>query len=172
VVTWNPTIKAAITTGGNPLTLEIGDYLEFHLPEGWGSQQVYVYLENPGGNIRLDIFSLQVASGKKHKASGSIPIPANWSGWQVIDVTADELARGFRLEADQVSEAIFLRGIKSEPDSSRNWPWDQGVTLIHQWSRQNAAEINFNTADLVPFSNRSLTVLDDQGDTVLIKVNP
>jgi hypothetical protein len=172
VVTWNPTIKAAITTGGNPLTLETGDYLEFHLPEGWGSQQVYVYLENPGGNIRLDIFSLQVASGKKHKASGSIPIPANWSGWQVIDVTADELARGFRLEADQVSEAIFLRGIKSEPDSSRNWPWDQGVTLIHQWSRQNAAEINFNTADLVPFSNRSLTVLDDQGDTVLIKVNP
>jgi hypothetical protein len=66
-----------------------------------------------------------------------------------------------------------LRGIKTASDSLLNWPWEQGMTLVHKRSDPDvpATEINFNTADLVPYSNWSLTVVDDQGDTVLIKVN-
>jgi hypothetical protein len=173
VVTWNPTIKATVTTGGNPLALKTGDRIEFYVPEHWASQHVYVYLENPGRGTNLNISALQVEAGTKHKIFGSISIPANWSGWQAIDITADELLPGFSLDAAQVPNAIFLRGIKSDPDSSLHWPWDQGVTLVPQLSHPDvpAAEINFNTADLVPYANWSLTVVDDQGDTVLIKVN-
>jgi hypothetical protein len=173
VVTWNPTIKAGVTIGGNPLSLEKGDHLEFQVPEGWTSQHVYIYLENPGGATRLSISRLSVADGEKPKVVDQINIPAKWSGWQAIDIAGEELANGFRLSMGRISSMIFLRGIKSDPDSSLNWPWDQGLTLIPQLSKLNApaTEINFNTTNLVPYSNWSLTVVDDQGDTVLLKVN-
>ncbi|HSK88876.1 MAG TPA: hypothetical protein VK880_10985 [Anaerolineales bacterium] len=171
VVTWNPTIEAGATKGGDPLALKTGDRLEFSFPEHWTSPRVYIYLENPGGDTRLDIFSLRIEEGDK--ISERVSIPANWSGWQAIDLTADELAHGFRLEPGQASNAIFLRGIRSDRDALLNWPWDQGVTLVHQRFDPDipAREISFDTADLVPYSNWSLTIVDDQGDTVLIKVN-
>lgn len=171
VVTWNSTIDAGVTKGGDPLALKTGDRLEFSFPEHWTSQLVYVYLENAGGDTRLNLSPLQMEAG--NKTFESISIPANWSGWQAIDITADEVAHGFRLESGQVSKAILLRGIKSDPDALLNWPWDQGVTLVHQRFDPDvpAREINFDTADLVPYSNWSLTVVDDRGDTVLIKVN-
>lgn len=171
VVTWNPTIEAGVTKGGNPLALTTGDRLEFSFPEHWTSQSVYIYLENPGGAAGLEVSPLRVEGG--NKTVERVSIPANWSGWQAIDVSAEEFARGFRLETGQVSKAIFLRGIQSDPDSPLHWPWDQGVTLIHQRSDPAvpATEINFDPANLVPDSNWSLTVVDDQGDTVLIKVN-
>jgi hypothetical protein len=173
VVTWNPTIKATVTTGGNPFALEGGDRLEFHLPEDWTSGQIYIYLENPGGEARLGIAPLPREDGESPEIIKRISIPANASGWQAIDVTAEELVDGFSLDASQLSNAIYLRGIRSDPDSSRNWPWDEGLTLIQQRSGSDAevVEINFNTANLVPYSNWSLDVVDDQGDTVLIKVN-
>jgi hypothetical protein len=173
VVTWNPTIKATVTTGGNPLALETGDRLEFYIPEDWTSQQLYVYLENPGGDTQLGISPLQMVDGEKPKIVEHISIPANWSGWQAVDIAADELVHGFSLDAAQVSHAIYLRGIKSDPNSSRNWPWDQDVTLVYQpsGSDADATEINFNIANLIPYANWALTVVDDQGDTVLIKVN-
>ncbi|HJR79978.1 MAG TPA: hypothetical protein VJ821_07895 [Anaerolineales bacterium] len=173
VVTWNPTIQAAVTTGGSPLALETGDLIEFHVPEGWGSQVVYIYLENSGGNTRLNIFPLDVETEGKPKSVERISIPGNWSGWQAIDITAEELAHGFSLDAAQVSNAIYVRGIKSDPGSLRNWPWDQGVTLFHRRSGSDAeaTEINFHTDGLIPYSDWSLTVVDDRGDTVLLKIN-
>src|SRR5215211_4628577 len=66
-VTWNPTIKATVTTGGNPLTLDRGDRLEFHIPEDWTSERVYVYLENPGEESRLGISPLRIESEEKPK---------------------------------------------------------------------------------------------------------
>jgi hypothetical protein len=173
VVTWNPTIQATLTKGGNPLTLENGERLEFQVPEDWASPWVYIYLENPGGDARLDVSPLSTEDGEKPKIVERISIPANWSGWQAIDITADELARGFHLDGAQVSGTIFLRGIKSDLDSVLNWPWDQGLILIPEISDPDVQgnEINFNTANLVPYSNWSLTVVDDQGDTVLLKVN-
>jgi hypothetical protein len=59
VVTWNPTIHATVTTGGNPLTLRRGDHLEFYIPDDRTSQQVYIYLENAGDQARLAISPLQ-----------------------------------------------------------------------------------------------------------------
>ncbi len=173
VVTWNPTIKATVTTGGTPLALEKGNQLDFYIPDDWNSPRVYVYLENPGGDTRIAISPLQTENNKKPKPVERISIPANWAGWQEIDITAEELAPGFNLSAPKVSNAIFLRGIRSDPNSSLNWPWDQGLTLISQPSGKDASatEIHFNTSNLVPYSNWSMTVIDDQGDTVLIKVN-
>lgn len=173
VVTWNPTIKATVTTGGNPLTLERGERIEFYIPEGWNSGQVYVYLENPGRDVRLGISPLQTEANEKPKNVERLSVPGGWSGWLAIDITAQELARGFRLSGAQVSDQIFLRGIRSDPDSARNWPWDQGLTLVHRRSDSDAelTEINFNTANLVPYPDWSLTVLADRGDTVLLKVN-
>jgi hypothetical protein len=173
VVTWNPTIKAGVTTGGNPLTLEKGDQLDFHIPDDWNSPQVYVYLENSGRDTRLAISPLRPEDGKKPKAVERISIPANWAGWQEIDITAEGLAGGFSLSTPQSSNAIFLRGVRSEPDSSLNWPWDQGLTLTLQGSGQetSATEIHFNASSLVPYSNWPMTVIDDRGDTVLLRVN-
>jgi hypothetical protein len=162
-----------VTTGGTPLALEKGNQLDFYIPDDWNSPRVYVYLENPGGDTRIAISPLQTEDNKKPKPVERISIPANWAGWQEIDITAEELAPGFNLSAPKVSNAIVLRGIRSDPDSSLNWPWDQGLTLISQPSGKDASatEIHFNTSNLVPYSNWSMTVIDDQGDTVLIKVN-
>lgn len=173
VVTWNPTIRASVTTGGNPLVLESGKPLEFYVPGDWTSGRIYIYLENAGEETRLNLSALQSEDGEKHKILERLSIPADWSGWQVIDITPEEIAQGFALEAAQGSNGIFLRGIRSDPDSPLNWPWDQGLTLIQRPSNPDAeaTEINFNTAGLVPYSNWSLTVIQDQGDTVLLKVN-
>lgn len=173
VVTWNPTIRASVTTGGNPLVLESGKTLEFHFPEDWTSQQIYIYLENTGAETRLTLSPLQAETNEKPKVLERISIPADWSGWQAIDITREEFAHGFSLRAVRGSNAVFLRGIKSDPDSLLNWPWDQGLKLIHRRSDPDVpvTEIDFNTAGIVPDSIWSLTVVDDQGDTVLIKVN-
>ena len=172
VVTWNPTIQSTSVGGGSPLALDRRDRLEFHFPEGWASSYLYVYVENPGEDTRLNIFPLQIEGGEKPKVLERIPVPDNWSGWQAIDITAEELAHGFGLGVPEASRSIFLRGVKADPDSLRNWPWDQGVTLVHQEKGQetSATEIRFETASLFPNSNLPLTVVDDQGDTVLIKI--
>ena len=173
VVTWNPTIRASVTTGGNPLVVESGKPLEFYIPADWTSQQLYIYLENAGGETRLNLSALPSEDAEKRQILERIAIPANWSGWKAIDITADEVARGFTLEAVRGSNEIFLRGIKSDPDSPRNWPWDEGLTLVQQPSNPDveASEINFNTASLVPYSDWSLTVVEDQGDTLLAKLD-
>lgn len=173
VVTWNPTIRASVTTGGNPLVLESGKPLEFYIPGEWTSQQLYIYLENAGRETKLNLSALPSEDTEKRKILKRIAIPANWSGWNAIDITADEVARGFTLEAARGSNEIFLRGIKSDPDAPRNWPWDEGLTLVQRPSNPDleATEINFNTASLIPYSAWSLTVVEDQGDTVLVKVD-
>jgi hypothetical protein len=172
IVTWNPTIQTTSVGGGSPLALDKGDRLEFHFPKGWASSHIHVYVENPGEDTRLNISALQVKGGQKQKVLERITIPAGWSGWQAIDITAEELAQGFRLSVPEVSRSIFLRGVKADLDSLRNWPWDQGVTLVRQQKGQDTAgtEIGFDTASLFPAANLSLAVVDDQGDTVLIKV--
>jgi hypothetical protein len=171
VVTWSPTIEAGVTKGGNPLALKTGDRLEFSVPEGWSSTNVYVYLENPGGETRLAISPLASEEGRREV--DRIPLPGYWSGWLAIEITTEEVAHGFRLEIEQVAQGIFLRGIKSDPDSARNWPWDQGLTLLLRRADPNipAVEIDFSTANLVPYVDWSLTIVDDQGDTVLIQIN-
>jgi hypothetical protein len=173
VVTWNPTIQSTSVGGGNPLALNGGNHLEVHFPGGWKSSLVYIYLENSAGATRLDISRLPSEDGEKHKALERIPIPASWSGWQAIDMTAEDLAQGFRLDLPQDSNSIILRGIKADPDSLQNWPWDQGVRLVYQGAGRDATatEMSFDTASLIPYSNLSLTVVDDQGDTVLLRVN-
>jgi hypothetical protein len=172
IVTWNPTIQTTSVGGGNPLALDRGDRLEFHFPEGWASSRIYVYVENPGEATRLNISPLQVEGGEKQKVLEKISLPAGWSGWQAIDITAEGLAQGFRLSVPEASGSIFLRGVKADPDTLRNWPWDQGVTLVRRQKGQDTSEteISFDTASLFPSSNLSLTVVDDQGDTVLIKI--
>lgn len=173
VVTWNPTIRASVTTGGNPLAVEAGKSLEFYVPKDWTSKEIVLYLENTGGETRINLSPLQTEAGEKRKVMERILISANWSGWQAIDITRDELAQGFVLEAARGSGEIFLRGIRSEADSSLNWPWDQGLALVQRPPNPDvqATEINFNTTSLVPYPTWSLTVLEDQGDTVLLKVN-
>jgi hypothetical protein len=173
VVTWNPTIRASVTTGGNPLAVESGKSLEFYVPKSWSSEQIYLYLENTGGETRLNLSPLPTEAGEKSKVLERISIPANWSGWQAVDITTDEPAQGFVLEAARGSGEIFLRGIRSESDSPLNWPWDQGLALVQRPSNPDvqATEMNFDTTSLVPYPAWSLTVLEDQGDTVLLKVN-
>lgn len=173
VVTWNPTIRASVTTGGNPLVLESGKSLEFYVPGNWTAQQVYIYVENAGGETRLNLSALPSEDGEKSKILERISIPADWSGWKAIDITVDEVAPGFTLEAARGSNGIFLRGVKSDPDSPRNWPWDEGLTLIQRPSNPDvdATEINFDTTSLVPYPAWSLTVIEDQGDTILAKIN-
>ena len=173
VVTWNPTIRASVTTGGDPLAVESDKALEFYVPKDWASGQIYLYLENTGGETRLNLSPLLTEEDEKPKVMERILIQANWSGWQMIDISADELARGFVLEAARGSGEIFLRGIRSESDSTRNWPWDQGLALVQRPSNPDiqATEMNFDTTRLVPYPAWSLTVLEDQGDTVLLKVN-
>jgi len=172
IVTWNPTVQTTSVGGGSPLALDRGDRLEFHFPEGWASSRIYVYVENPGEDTRLNISPLHLEGGEKQKVLERIPLPAGWSGWQAINITAEELAQGFRVSVPEVSRSIFLRGLKADLDALRNWPWDQGVTLVRRQKGQDTAgtEISFDTAGLFPSSNLSLTVVDDQGDTVLIKV--
>ena len=173
VVTWNPTIRASVTTGGNPLTVESGKSLEFYVPKDWTSEQIYLYLENRGGETRLNLSPLPTEAGEKREVMERILIPAEWSGWQAINITADELAQGFVLEATRGSGEIFLRGIRAEADAPHNWPWDQGLALVQRPSNLDvqATEMNFDTTSLVPYPTWSLTVLEDQGDTVLLKVN-
>ncbi|HET6594677.1 MAG TPA: hypothetical protein VFG81_03580 [Anaerolineales bacterium] len=173
VVTWNPTIRASVTTGGNPLTVEAGKSLEFYVPADWPSGQLYLYLENTGGETRLNLSPLPTAVGEKRKVTDRIQIPANWSGWQAIDIRTDELAQGFVLQAARGSGEIFLRGIRSEADSPWNWPWDQGLALVQRPSNPDvqATEMSFDTTRLIPYSAWSLTVLEDQGDTVLLRIN-
>jgi len=173
VVTWNPTIRASVTTGGNPLAVESGKLLEFYVPKDWPSEQIYLYLENTGGETRLNLSLLPTEAGEKRKVLERISISANWSGWQAVDISTDELARGFVLEAARGSGEIFLRGIRSESDSPHNWPWDQGLALVQRPSNPDvqATAMSFDTTSLVPYPAWSLTVLADQGDTVLLKVN-
>jgi hypothetical protein len=173
VVTWNPTIRASVTTGGNPLTVEAGKSLEFYVTADWPSGQLYIYLENTGGETRLNLSPLPTAVGEKRKVTDRIQIPANWSGWQAIVIRTDELAQGFVLQAARGSGEIFLRGIRSEADSPWNWPWDQGLALVQRPSNPDvqATEMSFDTTRLIPYSAWSLTVLEDQGDTVLLRIN-
>jgi hypothetical protein len=173
VVTWNPTIRASVTTGGNPLAVESGKSLEFYVPKSWTSGQIFLYLENAGGETRLNLSPLPTGPDEKRKVSERIPIPVNWSGWQAIDIRAGELAQGFVLEAARGSGGIFLRGIRAESDSLLNWPWDQGLALVQRPANPDveATEINFNTDGLIPYPDWTLTVIKDQGDTVLLKVN-
>jgi hypothetical protein len=175
LVTWNPSIYATIMGGGNPMTLREGDLIEINFPEYWVPKPIYIYMENPGKSANLELFQSTNIRGQRNKREviELINLPAGSSDWQIIDVNYPDYQSKLSLKAIGVSSPIVLRGLRTDPNLEFNWPWDEGMTLFYQPVNPviSSRIISFETMDLFPLAIFSMKIIDDHGDTVLVKLD-
>lgn len=164
LVNWNP---IAVDHGNlsispkRPITITVDD----KPADGYWKMGLYnsglapdkVQLRQPTGNIILEK-----------------ELPAGWKGWWTIG-PIKEIA-GQRLILASVKHAtMFLTGLRvgnSDQSSGLRWPWDQGITLSVDDARAEGGTriFSFLSANLWPKSNKTITVFNDTGSSVLATV--
>lgn len=170
IVSWNPVVSTRANGGGTPLVLSDVDLLEIHLPEHWSSESIYIYLENPDSEVTLEVSQITMDQKEDpQEMLAKIALPANWSGWYEIDTDLD---KNIQLGLAQSDGQVFLRGIRSNRDAARNWPWNEGVLLSYHPGASGvpSREIRFDTTSIFSMPNKSLELIDDSGDTILVNI--
>ncbi|MBW2590391.1 MAG: hypothetical protein JRD71_06685 [Deltaproteobacteria bacterium] len=178
VVAWNPVVTGGgpltFKQGevGGPLTLTQGDQLDFHLPQHLSIKTIYLHLENTGNLANIDVSVLKAEEGGGQEVFEIIQLPAAWAGWIMIDIGVDGNQHDFYLDAKNVNASVILRGIKFDKNRELNWPWDEGMILVYQPINRDkqSLTVDFDITDLIPLDDRSFEVINDFGDTILIKL--
>ncbi len=98
------------------------------------------------------------------------------SGETIIDVDLQKLlpSKRYRIVFAGWDPKVRLAGIRFD-ESKLNWPWDQKarVTFMHKSWKVGELTFTFDPSPLLPapLSSKPLTVLNDCGSTVLLKID-
>lgn len=98
------------------------------------------------------------------------------SGKTIVDVDLQELppARRFRIVFPGWEPKVRIAGIRFD-ESKLNWPWHQKARVVFMHKRWKVGELAFTFDPSLllpdPLSSRNLTVLNDCGSSVLIRID-
>lgn len=148
------------------LTIKVGS--------GFLPKALRLFLENPKDRGLLEIVPLDPGGAPLRDRRREIQVPARFQGWLTADLNplppGATLMIGFPRETDRFSLGGLTFG-----ESQRRWPWAQKAQLTFH-PREGGSPpftVSFDPRDLLPepLRTRSVTVLDDQGSTVLLELN-
>lgn len=171
VVAWNPIQRLPIAREGG-LDLLPGESLQCRVRSAGPSSPVRLWLVNRGEDAVLGLHLLESGQPEGQGEVRELQVPAGWNGWLEAPVEEEFGAAGFSLEVLDASEPVQLKGLRLGRTNGLNWPWDQGVTLVHVPADEDAVPqtIGFESSQLGPSLGRRLRPLADGGSTVLARV--
>jgi len=132
-----------------------------------------VYLDNTGSRGTLVVVPLNKAGEPLEHYRQKLQVPARWSGWLPVDLAATPSASAFRLIFPRGQDNYQVGGLTFGTDSL-HWPWAQKarLTFYPRGGEIEPFSVSFNPTDLLPPSlqERQVSVLDDQGSSVLLQL--
>ena len=120
----------------------------------------------------LEVVPVAASQDLLNSSRVTATIPARWSGWVPLDLTAFPEVRSFRIVLPPGEPAFQLSGLVLGEDRF-SWPWAQkaALTLLPR-DGAPAVTVSFDPAALLPpaLQGRKVRVLDDSGSSVLLQL--
>jgi hypothetical protein len=160
---------------GRSGSLEAADlrWLQVEVPDGPRAAFLRVWVKNSGGPAELQCFPLTGPHAGPPAAAVKTMVAANWSGWVEFPWSQASHMRGYRVVFPPISHRLTIGGI-TLGDSPHRWPWDHKavVTVEAKDPVTGRVAFSFDAARLLPppLDGLKTTVLDDQGASVLLRL--
>ena len=137
-------------------------------------QKIKIALSNRGKASRLRIIPMSTKGELLTAAEVKLPIPEQWEGEKEVDFSAVPDFGGFRLSFPPIERPYAIEKLAFGDDEHR-WPWRYKTSLTFQPSEAGSDPITiaFDAAAMLPepLKRRNITVLDDCGSSVLLKID-
>lgn len=136
-------------------------------------QTLRLYIDNPQGRSVLQVMPLNPDGEPLSKYRQVLQIPAHRSGWLTVDLAAFPAASPVRLIFPRESDKYKVGGL-TFGETPHRWPWNQKARLTFQprTGCTGPITVSFDPAALLPepLKKLGITVLDDRGSSVLLKL--
>jgi hypothetical protein len=147
-------------------------WLELEVKTGNFPKLLKVKIDNPAGLAALEVVPVAASGNLLNHYKVIAPVPACWSGWVTLDLTACPEVKRFRIVLPDGNPRYYLSGLVFGEDRFL-WPWAQKAALTLR-PREEVGEItvSFDPAAILPapLNSRALSILDDQGSSVLFQL--
>jgi hypothetical protein len=152
------------------LSLPAGERLEIRSGPPRSAASFHLRLANRSaidGVLRVS----EVDSEGQPSAVSEIALRARSDEWRRVDLAGSSVTQ-LRLETPAGKPAVSLSGIRVDPTSTLQWPWDSGVSVVYapSASATSPTVVSFDSAALHPRPGHTIEVLSDTGATVLARI--
>jgi len=136
--------------------------------------RVRILIKNPGKTSWIQIYRTDRELNARIESRLTRTIPATWSGSLYLDLPDGSPPARYTIALPAGEDAFLIEGISFGNDSHR-WPWAQKAVLTFMPRDVSTGPIhrNFDPATLLPrpLHQFNVTVLDDKGSTVLVRID-
>uniref|UniRef100_A0A7V6DQ22 Glycosyltransferase RgtA/B/C/D-like domain-containing protein n=1 Tax=Desulfobacca acetoxidans TaxID=60893 RepID=A0A7V6DQ22_9BACT len=130
-------------------------------------------IDNPQGSRVIDIVPLDQEGKPLDQYRQVLDVPAHHSGWLTVDLTKLPVGAAIRLVFPHDSGKLQISGLTFGEDRL-HWPWSQKALMSFQYRNEcnGPITVSFDPAALLPqqLRGRQITVMDDRGSSVLMKL--
>jgi hypothetical protein len=145
-------------------------WLELEVKTGDSPKILKIKIKNPGEASSLELLPVSASRTMLTPYKITAHVPAYWSGWITLDLTAAPKVKRFRILLPSGVPSYRLNGMVFGEERLL-WPWSQKASLTLM-PREGSEEItvSFDPAAILPppLNDRVVSILDDQGSSVLL----
>ena len=148
-------------------------WLDVKATTGAAPETLRLHIDNPRKESVMQVAPLDQAGQPLDRYRQVLKIPAHWSGWLTVDLTAMPSGVPLRLIFPRDGDNFKIAGLTFGEDKLR-WPWAQKALLTFQprYDVTGPITVSFDPRALLPeqLRGRQVTVLDDRGSSVLLEL--
>ncbi len=148
------------------------NWLELEVQTGDFPKLLQIKINNPGEASSLKLLPIAASQTIPNPFKIAAPVPPHWSGWLALDLAACPKVKRFRILLPPGNPSWWLSGIKFGEDRLL-WPWSQKASLtLKPRDEMGEITVSFDPAAMLPapLNGKAVSILDDQGSTVLLQL--
>jgi hypothetical protein len=138
-------------------------------------RKIKIRLSNPGKDSSLEVIPISGRGDLLPEGRLKLSITSQWNGWKSVEFSDMPDWGGFRLSFPMIEPPYLIQGIVFGDEEGR-WPWLQKASMTFMPSQPSSEPITikFDASAMLPKSlrKRDVTVIDDCGSSVLLKISP
>jgi len=138
------------------------------------SQYISIWVNNPGHSAKIKIIPVEAEEKPDIRKHVEANIPPHWSGRIRLDLGSPSRAKHFKILLPQRKPGLLIGGVVFGNDPL-HWPWAQraDLTFMPRNGLFGPMTLSFDPADILPapLNKMKISVLDDNGSTVLFQIN-
>jgi hypothetical protein len=149
-------------------------WIEIAVRKGATPETLRIKIDNPGKASSISVTPVGKGAGKGKKVGILRKIPEKWHGWMEFDLTRMRASKKVRLNFPRGEEHFSIGGVVFGKDPL-NWPWTQKADMSFMFKNADTGlvRISFDPSRILPspLSRKRISVLDDQGSSVLFRIH-